>query len=260
MKIITFGSCLSRYTANHFCRIFGGAVISSVYHNRSDAFVGKFIEKTWVSNLEDEVKELLNDSGLAIMMNQCEKSIGMHRLKNGIQFFEALDRGLGDIVIIDNFIDISARLLQTSTNNIEGIFLRPHDFLNQDHKLVIGDHLTVDLSVSFTIRIIKLIKEKLPKSTIIFINFPNNTYPNTSLKVTRLLDYEKKFFVQDALIIPALNIHRKYQTEVNSHFQPPQYAAYAGIIYQYLSSKESGNSIQKWQVFRRAIRQIGHII
>lgn len=61
MRIATFGSCLSRYTANSFVKLYGGEIVSSVYHNRSDAFVGKFIEKNWIIEDYASVKNLLKN-------------------------------------------------------------------------------------------------------------------------------------------------------------------------------------------------------
>jgi hypothetical protein len=255
MKIITFGSCLSRYTANHFCRMFGGSVISSVYHNRSDAFVGKFLKRDWIHYPESEIQKMLNDSGIPILRNQYDEWIGMHNLKKRTQLFETLDRGIGNLIIIDNFMDISARLLSQNPNGQEGVFLRPQDFLVKDHKLVLKDHLSIDVGIESMLSIVNYFRSKLPRAIIVFINFPNNIYESSPQKVARLKDYESKFFIEDALIIPALKVHKKYQTEEKSHFQPAQYAAYAGIVYHYTKSLNSKGLRSRLRQLRNFIKR-----
>jgi len=244
MQIITFGSCLSRYTANHFVKLFGGTIISSVFHNRSDAFVGKFVDKNWIITPEPEIAKLLkidknvniDDISSRLLHNQYAQWMGLHRLGKGIPLFKALNKKLGDLIIIDNYIDISARLMSKEKDDRAAIFLRQLDFKDDVTPWLLGDYLSTDLAVESMHKIINYFRKNLPNAVIVFLNFPYNTYESKPDRVKRSKDFENAFKLENDLVIPALTVHPNFQTRESSHYKPQQYAAYAGIVYQHLNS------------------------
>ena len=255
MKIATFGSCLSRYTANYYIRLYKGELISSVYHNRSDAFIGTCIEKKWkqpdlehlLANFKQSPDYDPDSLPLNILTNQYIDTVGLHRLKNGLPFLQVLENNLADVIIMDNYLDISAKLIRSS--EFDGIFFKVNDLNidNQDLKPVQNIELNLDslelemtelLNIEESIlnisKIIDFIHEKSPKTKIIFLNFPHNTYEPNSERVKRIKAFEAGFKHPSAVIVPCLDVHRNFQTSEQQHFKAHQYCAYAGIIWQAL--------------------------
>ena len=120
-SIMTFGSCFSRRIADQYVKIFGGKVISSVYHNRSDYFCQQFIDgdssnpelDTLINSIEKPGNFIVTNRDsdpFLLLRNQHADYIGLHGLKNGISFIDALKSRNANIIIIDNFMDILARL------------------------------------------------------------------------------------------------------------------------------------------------------
>ena len=243
MNIATFGSCLSRYTASHYTKLFGGKIISSVYHNRSDAFVGKFIDKNWkdiefdvLSSFLSKSTEDLNVDNLPIniLKNQYEEWMGLHGLKKGIPFIESVNNKLIDFVIMDNYMDLSARLMQHESS--AKFFLRPKDIFINKEGWVKEDFLDPVEGASGMLKIVNFIRSKSPKTKILFINFPFNTYLESMERVERTKAYENLFSEYDIRSIPCLSIHESFQTKDKQHFKPQQYAGYAGMAYQIINN------------------------
>lgn len=243
MRILTFGSCLSRYTAEHFVLLFGGRIVSCVYHNRSDAFVGKFLRRDWISYDFDEMFRLLKkdwtithpDADPALILrNQYKETLGLHRLPGGYSLFSALKRKNFDLIIADNYMDLAARLVSRKGDTNAGLFLRPYDFANDNPDWVRGEFLKPAEGVRYMQSILRFFKTKAPTAQIVFINFPYNMYRESPPRIVRTQEYEKLFSFDDAHIIPCLRVSPRYQTENKQHFKPEQYSAYAGFIYQHL--------------------------
>ena len=164
LKIDTFGSCLSRYTANHYVRIFGGRCVTSVYHNRSDAFVSRFIDcKLDQIDFDDLAAKLIKnvDSNLNednkpknILKNQYEEWMGLHRLSSGTPFLKAIESTLLDVLFVDNYMDLAGRLVSESAET-GGYFLRLGDFSSPSSKFVAGSYLSPEEGVSNMKRVIQ---------------------------------------------------------------------------------------------------------
>lgn len=236
-KVITFGSCLSRYTANHYIKLFGGELISSVYHNRSDAFVNRFIENKW-GDVEYEriLRAMADNSGTAdednksrnILKNQSRSEIGKHRLKSGLDLFLALDSS-PDLILVDNYMDLSAKLAYEKSNG-EGVLFKLGELrASQKDKFELGSHLDPIEAVSYMHKVIDYFKDKAPEANIVFINFPHDTYQDLG-RAQRTELYEKEFSREDCVVIGLQKIHKTYRTDEKQHFKPPQYAAYAGMV------------------------------
>lgn len=244
-NVVTFGSCLSRYTSNHLVRLFGGKIISSVYHNRSDAFCGRLLDKNWhvdpIENIravllkEDEQSSDDDNKASQILRNQYYDTIGLHRLSKGMPLFTAVQSGLVDLFVVDNYMDLAARLVSQKNKPDSGLFLRLNDFAapaNQsgEQGLATGDYLSPVAATKCMYRILDFFKLHNPNARIVFINFSHNTYANSPERVARTVEYERLFHYEQCDIIPCLTIPKMNQTEDKMHFKPPQYAAYAGLI------------------------------
>jgi hypothetical protein len=242
MKIATFGSCLSRYIGNNYTYLFGGKIVSSVYHNRSDIFVERFIDKTAEHLSHKSIAEMLVKSkenapieskAEVILSNQYPDSIGQHRLKHGAQFIDLLESKKADLVILDNYMDLGAKLMTVDgTEPGSKWFIRPND-LKDPSACHPGNYLSPEEGVQSMLRIIKHIQLKMPKAKIVFCNFPHNTYHAFPERVKRTKQYEEVFnseFDRSFMTIPCLDVFEKFQTHEKQHFKKEMYCGYAGII------------------------------
>ena len=247
-NIVTFGSCLSRYTSNHYVRLFGGKIISSVYHNRSDAFCGRLLDQSWYIDPFDEIKSSLlkeeqqssnqDNNSTQILKNQYLETIGLHRLSSGQPLFDAVKSGKVDLFVVDNYMDLAARLVKQPSKPTSGLFLRIYDFAvpekikdrSKGEAWAIGEHLSPEDGIKYMSRILDFFREYNPAARIVFINFPHNTYSHSPERVARTQEYERLFNYQGCDIIPCMTIPEMNQTEDKMHFKPTQYAAYAGLI------------------------------
>ncbi|WP_298848831.1 hypothetical protein [uncultured Salinicola sp.] len=245
MKIATFGSCLSRYTANQYVGLFGGEVICSVYHNRSDAFVKRFLDDEWgqcdyqhLSSALDIVDDVDDDADIKptnIIKNQLYDTIGCHRLKRGIPFFKVFDSH-PDIFLLDNYIDLSARLVYSSVSpEIGGYFINMRTLKeNQKQYHFFDDLLDPILGAKYMAKVISYIQKNAPQAKIFFLNFPYNVYQD-EIRKQRSLDYneaiKRELLPFDTVkIIDALDVKDKYRTKHVQHYKPIYYAAIAGIV------------------------------
>lgn len=256
LRIITFGSCLARYTADYYVRFFGGRVVSSVYHNRSDAFVGKFINKDWeiyehsyILPLlkQDNVVENTDNQTSRLFRNQYSETMGTHNLSQGKLLFDTLNEQKADMIIIDNYVDLSVLLLRFGKSDKEGIFLRPRDLKEDYTDFTLSGYLSPEEAVLSMQKIITFFREKIPSSIIVFMNFPYNTYDNKHNRIVRTQDYERLFTLSDGLVIPCLTIDKALQTHEKRHFKHEQYCAYAGMVHYYVTklSGEGKKSVKK---------------
>lgn len=244
-SIITFGSCFSRRIAEQYVKIFGGKITSSVYHNRSDYFCQQFIDG---HHSNPELEMLINsiekpDPLLAsnpdrdpftLLRNQHADFIGLHNLKNGTNFLHALETKNADIIIIDNFMDILAKLYQQDNKKL---FFLPQQRINElnassyiNKDLVLGDLLDPQEGAAYLSRIVTHIYMKQPKANIFYVSFPSTNYGHLLEKKNRFQCYNDNFKNNNCHSIAPINILRSCQTEDKQHFSPTLYAAYSGII------------------------------
>ncbi len=131
-SIATFGSCFSRRVADEYIKVFGGNLVSSVYHNRSDYFYKQHIKSrksnetllSLIDKLSSDSRYLpssIMDDPLFILNNQRFENVGKHNLGFSDNFFEIVEGTSVDLFILDNYIDILARLHRDSTKR-ENVF------------------------------------------------------------------------------------------------------------------------------------------
>lgn len=246
MNILTFGSCLSRFTANQYCRIFGGKVISSVYQNRSDSFVGNYIDYSLESFKFEELEPFLaltptssEEFGtLSIVKDQLKNTVGLHVLPNREGLFDTLGVADVDIIIADNFVDIGARLMYRENNINKKIFLRKHDINNFDNSWRTTELLSVEEGVCNMGKVLKYFRSFYKDAYIVFINFPCNTYYESPKRVERTLNYQDKFNLDmdKFLLLKSLDVPAQYQTNERQHYTSEHYAYCAGMIYSFINN------------------------
>lgn len=234
LNIVTHGSCLSRYIARSYKRLYAGEIISSVYHNRSDYFVKCFLNHTGVpidsflgGDLGQNSCKQTDDDGKNIIINQTLLGIGRHKIDREMNLFKTIENYDINLIFIDNFMDVAARL---SCGIEREFFLRPGDYINYDKHFVLGDYLSIEDSVRNNNLIVDFYLKSCPNSKIFFFHFPFNTYKNDKLRAVRSMKFYEKFHNENIKIVPPQSVPSIYQTDVPSHFQEPQYAAYAGMV------------------------------
>lgn len=246
-NIIAFGSCLSRYTAREYIKGHGGVLLSSVYHNRSDAFVKRFLSEEW--NAVD-VEKMMHDFSISaasledegtdsvpyqILKNQTYDAIGLHRLKNGTPFFDAIESKKVDLILVDNYMDLSAKFLIFEGCLEKNIFLaienKSVSGLTVPEGWTLGGILPVEEAVACMGRILDYLRERQPLAKIVFMNFPHNTYAQNPDRVARTKLYESSLKKEGVYFIPCLDIPEDRQTEKRSHFTASQYRIYADLAH-----------------------------
>ena len=233
-NIITFGSCLSRYVARSYKRLYAGEIVSSIYHNRSDYFVNSLLDNTnsavKIGAFETliEKKECVDaDEDIRnIVLNQTVAGVGLHKIDGTQNLFDMLNHTKIDMIIVDNFMDISGRLSSGLGLNC---FLRPNDYKNYHEHFVLGGYISAENSAKYFSRILDFFLEKAPHAKIFFLHFPWNTYADKRRK-SRSVTFASQFRDTRAIIVPPQSIPKIYRTKVSSHFREPQYTAYAGMI------------------------------
>lgn len=260
MNVISYGSCLSNITVSIMHKMFGIKVLSTIANVRSDQFYHYFIAKDRLmiprkyieSNLisSDTFENDPNYVPYQQMLDyQYPETLGQRGLAKS-NFFNVIEREKIDIVIIDNYVDMSAKLSypkQYDQYKDSPIMIRKQDFSNYDDFFVLGEQLEYHRSIYYFNEIVKYIKSFQPNVKIYFLHYPYNTYVNNYARQKKARAFERAFHNDDITIIPAPNIAPLYRKENDpAHFQMEVYNALAGFIYY---NYEINNKIPKINQF-----------
>lgn len=233
MKVVTFGSCLSRYSVNALQARSEVKLVGAVYHNRADRFVDHYIDKVSEEPSPELIEQMvLSESGAArcklMLDNQLTtRKLGHHAIHNQLGFLDALDSEL-DLIVMDNFVDIIAKLAAPK-GSAPSLFLTFTDCTNlSDIFDIEKDYLDIDVAVEKWQKIISWVREKQPNTPIVFFNFPMHHHPNAALR-DRSKEFAEKFKADNCFIVPDCPVHES-QIDTPSHFRTLQYSMYAGII------------------------------
>lgn len=231
MKIVTFGSCLSRYTADTFTDLFGGSLISCSHHNRIDRFVETYLKKTRPQLPYEYIHSLgLSEFNMKYVDNQYSGiGLGKHLLPDGLDFFDALKEA--DIIITDNFVDLCSKLQYSSHYPSSPIFFNSkNDFAAEKVFDLENDYLSISEAIKNWEYFGHYLYKVAPKAKVFFINFPYNHSPNAEIsKRSRFFSEEFKSNKFD--VIPNINVPLRYRLKhTNSHFVNDYYAMIAGIL------------------------------
>lgn len=229
INIATFGSKLARQVANSYALLFDGKVISSVCHNRSDYFCHQLLRKQTAPVVLTKLlatpfsEQLLNqdreENILQMLKNQTMETIGQHRLSKGINFFQAIESGLIDLLIIDNGIDLTARLFHADESDTEPFLIRPEHIasLATTQAWTQGNLLTAEQSASNMAELIFHIQLYSPQTKIVFIQAPGY---KDEINESHTLAYDAALSNTDCILLPLLQ----------KASSTPLYATYAGVI------------------------------
>jgi len=232
MLIATIGSCLSRNITD--CLI-GTRVLNSVYHGRSDRLVD--ILSTGGAKLRplDELCELMavgrtetgEFSPPNLLRNQSAEGFGRHRLPDGIPFHRALVEERFDLILVDNFMDLGARLYRLPSG--ERYFCR-YSRSQVPAGFRLGRRLTPQESAANFREVVTLLHAAQPSAHIVFVHFPVNNYPpGRKAEWARQLD-EVLDLPSYADVIALRDARPRHGGSEPQHFHFIEYARYAAQV------------------------------
>ena len=236
-NIATFGSSLARQVANNYAQLFDGKVISSVCHNRSDYFCKQLLQQraepehlnTLLQRpLPDELINLdKEDNVQQTLRNQAMATVGMHRLSKGVNFFQAVESGVIDLLIVDNSFDLTARLSSRPDFPDEAFYIRASDLdvIAKGEKWQQNELLTPGMSAENMSKLLDFVHQASPKTLIVFIqSTPAANVTTAAYQVA----YQTAFKEGVCQLIPPINdddsMSRQALTPLQLH------SAYAGMI------------------------------
>lgn len=232
MRILTFGSCFSRYVAQSYIDMFGGKLISCSYHNRIDRFTSLYINKKEVEIPLDYINSLgISDENLKYVNNQYkDHGLGKHLLPGGELFFESLSQGV-DLIICDNFMDICAKLQTSKEYGLKLFLNHRNDEAVQKHFKIEDNFLDLHEALDGWRVFGDFLSESAPNAKIFFLNFPYNHSQNKDVS-SRSVFFSDNFKSSNNLdVIPNIEVPKKYMLDhTPSHFDNDYYAMCAGLI------------------------------
>lgn len=228
MLVVSIGSCFSKRVAR---QIEGANLISSVYHNRSDVLLTAIRSKGATLKPRAKICELMGIpidgtdefSPFSVISNQSAEGFGLHDLPEGVPILQALSRMKLDLILIDNFMDLSAKLYRTPLGNY---FCRYSGF-EPPEGLRLRRKLSPQESAANFEQIVDLLRGMQPTAKIVFLQFPTNNYPDREKWV-----WSWEF--RDALRLPeeVSNVHPRkvkprWPDKEPHHFHYRTYSRYA---------------------------------
>jgi hypothetical protein len=252
-NVLVFGSCLSNLTAARLVAKFNFKQTHSVHHNRSDVFIDYHLEKNKemipLDYLESHLfyKKPLEKEARQFLRNQYAEYLGFHDLldnkREGHTFFDDIEEFSFDVILLDNFMDIAAKLVTWKTHkrySDRKIFLNIGFYENEAEltpQFWHDEYLTPKQSVENWIRIYRWIREKQPKAKIYFLSYHYCSSLTAPDRFARIKGFYTCFSEQakacDLVILPPLNVRPSLtKGEVDwPHFDDAVYDALAGIIF-----------------------------
>lgn len=251
MNVIAFGSCLSNLTATRLEQNYSFKRINNVANNRSDIFIKNFMTQTSKQIPREVLDQLLsfNDerriAGLQIIDNQYKPTIGKHGLPDEKCFFD-LESEEVDLILLDNFMDISAKALRLKDEKYSEYnpFFINDSFLKKGREsLDMIDFLTPKESVENWIMIINYLKKRFKKAKIIFFSFQYATIIDNKKKYDRSRTFSRlmrpHLHEMNILYFPSLFVRPDLTMGIQdwAHFNKTIYHALAGAIYLALTTE-----------------------
>jgi hypothetical protein len=251
--VIAFGSCLSNITIANLVSDYGFIQTHSVHHNRSDAFLDYHVHQNrdmppldWMESKlvhkpdkEAEARQFLR--------NQYRSYLGFHdlsdRMVEGRSFFDDLRENQYDVILMDNFMDVAAKLAFSTLDyryKNSPIFFN-HGFYENEVELSREFHHTDFLdpqqSAHNNLEIYKWIRALQPKAKIFFLPYHFCSSLEHGDRYLRIYNFYQKFSeiasIEDLYIVPPPNVAPELTKgeEDWPHFQIPVYKALAGFIF-----------------------------
>ncbi len=255
-KIGYLGSCLSSIPIATLVDNYGFEECFRVHHNRSDAFRKYYCERSsrmlsrdWLDNflVPNDDENIARDAE-EYLDNQMLPHIGFGATLKGMRgkgetLFDILRNSVLDVILLDNFMDIAAKLMVKKSDAEFGgspLFLNPHFYSNHDEIISafeFTEYLTPHESASNWKVIYHWFRRLQPKAKIIFICFPYATSRDTMERFNRARDFyiefEKIMRDEDLDIIPPLDVEEEFTNGPGDwyHVKPSLYQALAGYIF-----------------------------
>lgn len=235
MKILTFGSCLSRYIAHSIMKMRPDAeIIGSVYHNRIDRFVDTYVDKTeqelpheWIDRLK--FKPEMEKDARAIIENQyLSGTLGKHLLNaNALGFMSGI--ASADLILMDNFMDMCAFTLRPIGGGPQ-IFFNDKATENAREFLEPVGFVDVTVAARKWERLVEWVRAQNPTAQIVFTNFPCRHHTNPVI-ARRTDEFASAFNSDKCFVHPVVTIPKDDQIQGTlSHFTKRRYDMYAIVI------------------------------
>lgn len=234
ISVATFGSCLSRYSVNALQALRPVDLRGVVYHNRIDRFVDHYVQDMRPEPSEGQVSALIPVEGAAprldlMISNQLSgRGLGHHSLHQKIGFMEAIKQPL-DLVVLDNFVDIVAKLARFKGEENTSLFINYKDVENAgEHFVMEREFLPVSAAIDAWHKLLNWVRAKQPAATILFLNFPMQHHPSEQMR-NRSEEFYRNFKSDHAIVLPPFPVHQSL-VETPSHFSPMQYTLFSGAL------------------------------
>lgn len=259
MKIAAFGSCMSNLTIARLQR-YGFDQGLSVHHNRSDAFLKYFVDKSAPQIPLDVLLSKLvfrpehEKEARKYILNQYADGLGYHDLlhlkeASGRTFVEELQTTKYDVIVMDNFMDLAAKLAVWKGHPVYGdspVFFNFGSFENEKELLsefdYTYDYLSGVQSAKNNLRIYKWLRKLQPEAQIYFMCYHWFSSTNNLRRQTDAKDFFRKLSqlaqFEDLIVIPPLQLDESWGkgTEDWPHFQDPVYDALAGYLFLHIQA------------------------
>lgn len=242
INIVCFGSCLSRNTAAQFTQLYGGRILSAVYNNRSDMFNANYIKRDTEIVSEYIFNKVLKptERQKIVYKRQAPQTIGIHFNENNannskyINFFDAIENYPIDLFIMDNYIDLLGKeiIINESDTKQYSIFMpMSKDSLNKNIK--IGDYESVEGIIANTKEIISFIRNKHPKSQIVYLSFPVDMYQESHQVRERSNEFNLSCNFREIDLFIECHVTNKYYAipDEPQHFKTAYYSSLAATIF-----------------------------
>ena len=256
LKVGYFGSCLSSLTIAALVKSYGFEEIFRIHHNRSDAFLRYYIDKSCPMPDRALLNSLFVPSDDARVAKDAEEFLDNQMLPHigyggtlrgkvdlSRNVFERLEEVKMDVVLLDNFMDIAGKLL--SSPLLKGfenssLFINPHFYKNKDEigkTFKFGSFLSPDQSAENWLRIYRWFRLSQPSAKIIFLCFPFPIRSYNPDRYGRARDFYPALLRatngEDIDILPPLNVPEQLTNGPSDqyHVKPQLYQALAGYVY-----------------------------
>ncbi|ESQ78636.1 hypothetical protein [Asticcacaulis sp. YBE204] len=240
--VLSFGSCLSHLTAVQLSMFYGWKLVGNVAHNRSDQFIDYYIDKrTTPPSLADlsalvRFKPDSEDYARRILANQYPEEMGRHDLPEATPLFELLEETKIDLILLDNFMDLSAQLFEFQTGLEGKIFSNAHMFENLTDFGKLGHVLSARQSAENFVRLVQWLRARQPQAKIVVLSFQYSQIDKNAERYHRARDFWVelvKLKTEDFSICPPLHppLDRTKGCVDWAHFEEDIYRALAGMLH-----------------------------
>lgn len=253
MNIGVFGSCLSADPAWFLKHHYDATEKIRIFHNRSDQFIKYYIDSSPFPHRIASAEGLRPDvdkekAAKDIIFNQLPESIGCEGpLAETAAIAKKLEDRIAeaslDLVLIDNFMDIVAKLAYDPEKPDEKLFFPLHFRKDRStSRYLLDDTLTpADSALNFS-RITRYFKKFNPNTKIFFTCWPLATSRQNEERYNRIADFFRHFSAltknDDLAIIPPLDLESEFTNGEDDwyHLSKRMYKSIAGSAFLYYSA------------------------